>query len=76
MKTEIEEYDEGWPELYVEVGGYGYSFSIRCVEKDSREFIQKMVSRNMKEVYERARQEKELEMQKSFKELLGIKESK
>ena len=72
MKAEIQEYDEGRPCLYVEIGGHGYNFSIKGFPRDSHDWLKGVISRNMDAVYQRAKQEERTRMQEDFKKLLGL----
>jgi hypothetical protein len=75
-KNSLDYSDEHNPQIIMEVGGYGYCFTIRDVEKEAHQWLLGVISRQMQEVHDRATAHATKEIQDGLQKLLGLSTQK
>ncbi len=72
MKGKIVDYGDNNPLFEIDFDSTRYSFSVKDFPEDRHEWLVSVLSRQMTELYQRARDNRTTEIRKGFKQLLGL----
>lgn len=73
IESKISTYDEDNPKIEISLDGYMYSFTVRNIKEESREWMLEILTDQLRTVHQRAVTKTRLEIQYGFQELLGLK---
>lgn len=71
-QARIDNSDKSNPMLRIDVGDYGYGFSVQMLSAEDQEWLLSVLSRQMQDIHDRAVINTKLEFQQSLRSLAGL----